>query len=163
MSQFVYVSLQDDERILIFELDSTTGGLTLQSEVSAAGGPSALTTNPAGNVVYSSLRNSNEIASYSVDANTGGLTPIGKVSVDASPTYLCTDRRGRFLLAAYYQGRHVGVHLIQSDNSLGDTPVQWLETDFGAQRHLSVQVRSGQRATHAKHSSKAGVSSCLLS
>lgn len=52
MAQFVYVSIQDDDKILIFELDFTTGGLALQSEVSAAGGPSALTTNPAGNVIY---------------------------------------------------------------------------------------------------------------
>ena len=148
MAQFVYVSIQDDDKILIFELDLTTGGLALRSEVSAAGGPSALTTNPAGNVIYASLRNSNEIASFSADANTGGLTPIGKVSVDASPTYLCTDHRGRFLLAAYYQGRHVGVHQIQSDNSLGDTPVQWLETEIGAH---SINVDRSNRYAFVPH------------
>jgi len=148
MAQFVYVSIQDDDKILIFELDSATGGLTLRSEVSAAGGPSALTTNPAGNVIYASLRNSNEIASFRADANTGGLTPIGKVSVDASPTYLCTDHRGRFLLAAYYQGRHVGVHQIQSDNSLGDTPVQWLETEIGAH---SINLDRSNRYAFVPH------------
>ncbi|MFQ6030471.1 MAG: lactonase family protein [Dehalococcoidia bacterium] len=148
MAQFVYVSIQDDDKILIFDLDSTTGGLTLQSEVPAAGGPSALTTNPAGSVIYASIRNSNEIASFSVDSSTGSLTPIGKVSVDASPTYLCTDRRGRFLLAAYYQGRHVGVYQIQGDNSLGDTPVQWLETDIGAH---SINVDHSNRYAFVPH------------
>ena len=144
MSQFVYVSLQDEDKIMVFALDPTTGSLTLQSEVTAAGSPSALTTNPEGNIIYASLRNSNEIASFSVDGSTGGLKQISKISVGASPTYLCTDRQGKFLLAAYYQGRHVGVHQIQADHSLRDTPVQWLETDIGAH---SINVdRSNQYA-----------------
>ncbi|GIT69026.1 MAG: hypothetical protein Ct9H300mP27_01300 [Chloroflexota bacterium] len=29
MSQFVYVSLQDEDKIMVFGLDSTTGSLTL--------------------------------------------------------------------------------------------------------------------------------------
>jgi 6-phosphogluconolactonase len=144
MVQFVYVSLQDDDKILVFALDTVTGGLSLQSEVPAVGSPSALTTNPSGDVIYGSLRNSNEIASFSVDSFTGGLTPIGKISVEASPTYLCTDRRGKFLLAAYYQGRHIGVYQIQADNSLTEMPVQWLETDIGAH---SINIdRSNQYA-----------------
>ena len=102
MVQFVYLSLQDEDKILIFALDSTTGSLSLKSEVPAAGSPSALTANPEGNTIYASLRNSNEIASFSVDSSTGGLRNIGKISVEASPTYLCTDRQGKFLLAAYY-------------------------------------------------------------
>ena len=144
MSQFLYVSLQDEDKILIFALNSTTGDLSLKSEIAAIGSPSALTANPEGNIIYASLRNSNEIASFSVDSNTGSLRNIGKISVEASPTYLCTDRRGKFLLAAYYQGRHVGVHQIQTDHSLKDTPVQWLETDIGAH---SINVdRSNQYA-----------------
>ena len=77
MVQFVYVSLQDEDKILVFALDSTTGGLSLKSEISAIGSPSALTANPEGNIIYASLRNSNEIASFSVDCNTGGLRNIG--------------------------------------------------------------------------------------
>ncbi|MCH2504907.1 MAG: lactonase family protein [Dehalococcoidia bacterium] len=98
--------------------------------------------------MYASLRNSNEIASFSVDSNTGSLRNIGKISVEASPTYLCTDRRGKFLLAAYYQGRHVGVHQIQTDHSLKDTPVQWLETDIGAH---SINVDRSNRYAFVPH------------
>jgi 6-phosphogluconolactonase len=148
MVQFVYVSLQDDDRILIFALDTITGGLSLESEIPAVGGPSALTTNPEGNVIHASLRNSNEIASFSVNGDTGALTPIGKVSVDAAPTYLCVDRNGKFLLSAYYQGRHVGVHEIQTDNSLGDKPIQWLETDIGAH---SINVDRSNRYAYVPH------------
>jgi len=148
MVQFVYVSLQDEDKILIFALDSTTGDLSLKSEIAAIGSPSALTANPEGNIIYASLRNSNEIASFSVDSNTGSLRNIGKISVEASPTYLCTDRRGKFLLAAYYQGRHVGVHQIQTDHSLKDTPVQWLETDIGAH---SINVDRSNRYAFVPH------------
>ena len=35
MGQFVYVSLQDEDKIMVFGLDPTTGSLTLQSEVTA--------------------------------------------------------------------------------------------------------------------------------
>jgi len=148
MVQFVYVSLQDDDKILIFALDAITGDLSLQSEVPAVGGPSALTANHEGNVIHASLRNSNEIASFSVNSDTGGMTPIGKISVDAAPTYLCVDRRGNFLLSAYYQGRHVGVHKIQADNSLGDKPIQWLETDIGAH---SINVDRSNRYAYVPH------------
>ncbi len=132
MSQFIYVSLQDDDRISVFSLDSAAGKLHLESDVSAIGGPSALATNPGQSMVYASLRNSNEIASFRVNSENGGLTLAGKISVDASPTYLCVDRNGRFLLAAYYQGKHIGIYDIQNDNSLSEAPVQWLETDIGA-------------------------------
>lgn len=148
MDQFVYVSLQDDDKILIFALDAVTGGLSLKSEILAVGGPSALATNHQGNVIYASLRNSNEIASFRVNGDTGGLTSIGVVSVDAAPTYLCVDRNGRFLLSAYYQGRHVGVHAIQTDNSLREKPIQWLETDIGAH---SINVDRSNRYAYVPH------------
>ncbi len=70
MAQFVYVSIQDDDKILIFELDFTTGGLALQSEVSAAGGPSALT-GPRGRILSRQRRGGSELHLLNGEAREG--------------------------------------------------------------------------------------------
>ena len=96
MTEYIYVSLQDDDKIVSMSLDQNTGELSRLSEVSAVGGPSALTASPNGDVIYASLRNTNEIAIYKVDSTTGNLSVTGKLSVGESPTYLCIDRRGKY-------------------------------------------------------------------
>ena len=128
MASFMYVSLQDDDKLSIFGMDATTGKLTHQDEVPALGGPSASTISPDRKVFYVGHRNGKEISSFQIDSNTGGLTLIGRIPVPDSPTFLSTDRNGRFLLSAYYQGAHVAVHQIKDDGGLGDRPIEWLET-----------------------------------
>ena len=56
MTEYIYVSLQDDDKIVSMSLDQNTGELSRLSEVSAVGGPSALTASPNGDVIYASLR-----------------------------------------------------------------------------------------------------------
>ena len=128
MATYMYVSLQDDDKVLIFGVDSGTGKLTAKGEVPAVGGPSASAVSPDRTVFYVGHRNSKEISSFQIDPNTGGLTLIGRIPVPDSPTYLSPDRYGRFLLSAYYQGAHVAVHSIKDDGGLGDRPIEWLET-----------------------------------
>ncbi len=115
MATYMYVSLQDDDKVSIFGVDPATGKLTPNGEVSAAGGPSASAISPDRKVFYVGHRNSKEISSFGINPNTGGLTLIGRVPVPDSPTYLSPDRNGRFLLSAYYQGAHVAVHSIKDD------------------------------------------------
>ena len=97
MATYMYVSLQDDDKVLIFGVDSGTGALTPKGEVPAVGGPSASTISPDRKVFYVGHRNSKEISSFGIDPNTGGLTLIGRIPVPDSPTYLSPDRNGRFL------------------------------------------------------------------
>ena len=40
MPYYMYVSLQDDDKIVLFTMDAGTGTLTPQGEVPVAGGPS---------------------------------------------------------------------------------------------------------------------------
>ena len=132
MPTYMFVSLQDEDKISVFAMDSGTGKLTPKSEIPAAGGPSSSTISPDRKTLYVSLRNSQEISSYRIDAGTGALTQINKVSLEAAPTFLSTDRNGRFLLSAYYQGAHVAVHRIGDDGSVSDPPIEWLETATAA-------------------------------
>ena len=128
MPYYMYVSLQDDDKILVFAMDAGTGKLTPKAEVPVSGGPSSSAISPDRKTLYVGHRNSNEMSSYRIDPDTGRLTQIGKVSLLASPTFLSTDRNGRFVLSAYYQGAHVAVHPIGDNGSVSDPPIEWLET-----------------------------------
>jgi 6-phosphogluconolactonase len=132
MPCYMYVSLQDDDKIRVFTMDAETGQLMPKGEVPVSGGPSPLTISPDRKVLYVGHRNVPEISSFRIDPDTGGLTQSGTVSPEAAPTFLSTDRKGRFLLSAYYQGARVAVHPIGADGSVGDPPVEWLETATGA-------------------------------
>ena len=132
MPYLMYVSLQDDDKILVFGIDAGTGKLTPKEEVPIAGGPSSSAISLDRKALYVGHRNSNEMSSFRIDPDTGGLTQIGRVSLPASPTFLSTDRNGRFVLSAYYQGAHVAVHLIGDDGSVIDPPIEWLETATAA-------------------------------
>ena len=46
MAYYMYVSLQDDEKILSYAMDSGTGKLTPGADMPAAGGPSASAIGP---------------------------------------------------------------------------------------------------------------------
>jgi len=128
----MYVSLQDDDKILVFTMDAETGKLTPKGEVPVSGGPSPLTMSPDRKVLYVGHRNIPEISSFRIDPDTGRLTQSGTVSPEAAPTFLSTDRKGRFVLSAYYQGARAAVHPIGDDGSVGSPPIEWLETATGA-------------------------------
>ena len=148
MPNYMYVSLQDDDKISVFGMDAGTGKLTTKAEVPAAGGPSASAISPDRKTLYQGHRNSQEISSYRIDPDTGGLTQIGRVSLEASPTFLATDRNGRFLLSSYYQGAHVAVHSIGDDGSLNEPPIEWLETAIAAH---AIQTDPSNRFAFVPH------------
>jgi 6-phosphogluconolactonase len=132
MPHYMYVSLQDDDKIRVLTMDAATGQLTPKSEVPVSGGPSPLTISPDRQVLYVGHRNVPGISSFRIDPNTGGLTQSGTVAPEAPPTFLATDRRGRFLLSAYYQGARAAVHPLGADGAVGGPPIEWLETATGA-------------------------------
>ena len=132
MPYYMYVSLQGDDKILVFTIDAATGKLSPKGEAPASGGPSSLTISPDREFLYVGHREPPGISSWRIDRDTGGLTQIGAVSTGGWSAFLGTDRRGKYLLSAYYQAGHVGVHPIGDDGAVGDPPVEWLATDIGA-------------------------------
>ena len=46
MPYYMYVSLQDDDKILVFTMDYGTGQLTPKGEIPVSGGPSSLAISP---------------------------------------------------------------------------------------------------------------------
>ncbi len=132
MPYYMYVSLQDDDKVLVLTMDAGTGKLTPKGEVSVSGGPSPLAISPDRKTLYVGHRNVAGISSFRIDPDTGELTQNGTVSPEAAPTFLATDRSGRYLLSSYYQGAHAAVHPIGDDGAVGGAPIEWLETAIGA-------------------------------
>ena len=62
----MYVSLQDDDQILVFVMDAGTGKLTPKAEVPVSGGPAALTISPDRNALYVGQRGTPGISSFRI-------------------------------------------------------------------------------------------------
>ncbi|MSQ05660.1 MAG: lactonase family protein [Dehalococcoidia bacterium] len=132
MPTFMYVSLQGDDRILIFAVNSRTGALTPKGEAKVAGGPAPIAINPARQNLYIGRRGTKQLSSFKINQRTGGLTETATVALDTDPCWLATDRKGRFVLASYYEGMGVSVHPIGSDGSVGAPPAEKRQTFRGA-------------------------------
>src|SRR2546422_632239 len=85
MPYYMYVSLQDDDKIVVFTMDARTGTLTPQGEVPVSGGPSPLTMSPDRKVLYVGHRTVPGISSFRIDPDTGALTQSGTVAPEAAP------------------------------------------------------------------------------
>src|SRR5688500_2607663 len=123
MPYYMYIALQDDDKIAIFTMDGESGQLAPKAEVPIPGGPSLLAISPDHQVLYAGHRIVPGISSYRIDHASGGLTKHGAVALEDPPAYLATDRTGRFLLYASYQGGYVAVHPIGDDGAVGGPAV----------------------------------------
>lgn len=132
MPDFVYVSLQGDDKILRFAMDAATGGLDALGEVPVPGGPAPMVVDPAQRYLHVARRGECKISSFRIDQRTGDLSLIGTVPLPTDPCYLGIDRKGRFLLSAYYEGRGVAVHPIGDDGAVADPPIERRDTARGA-------------------------------
>ena len=132
MPHYMYIALQEDEKIAAFTIDPDSGRLTHRADVAVPGGPFTMAVSPDRRFLYVGTREVPQILSFQVDQSNGGLTQNGMVAVEAGPTYVATDRSGKYVLSAYYQGAHAAVHPIGGDGSVGGQPIEWLETATGA-------------------------------
>ncbi len=132
MPYYMYVALQEDDKVSVLTMDHQTGKLTPQVEVSVPGGPFTMAISPDRRFLYAGCRGTPQLFSFQINQADGGLTQNGTVSLEPWPVYINTDRKGRFLLSAYYQGGHIGVHPIGDDGSVGGAPIEWLATATGA-------------------------------
>lgn len=152
MPYYAYVSLQDDDKILVFTLDSGTGKLTQKASVEVFGGPAALAISPDRDFLYVGRRVALDIASYSIDQASGGLTQIGSAPLQGEPVAMATDRKGRFILSAYYYQRTAAVHRIV-DGAAVNPAVEWRMTASGAH---SIQTDPSNRFAFVPHIANRG-------
>jgi 6-phosphogluconolactonase len=126
--QRVYITLQGDHKIAIYNLNSETGELIHQEDISTPGGPAPFAVSPDNTHAYIGLRDNFKIASFDIDAKTGTLTPSGTVALESDPCYISVDNTGRHLLSAYYAAGHIAVHPIDEQGGIGGNPTEWIAT-----------------------------------
>ncbi len=147
MGHYVYIPIGAEKRFHIYQLDSTHGTLTLQSELGLPFPGRALCADPSGNFLYMVVydESSSAIISYKIDPGNGGLIPLGDVDLEGlKPCYLSTDRSGSFLLCAYYGDGIVTVHPIGGDGAVHGPPCDRRETEQYA--HWVATDRSNRYA-----------------
>ena len=133
----MYVSFQDDDKISIFTVDPTTGGLEWQEDVAVEGGPAPLAIAPDKTLLYVGRRGRQEISTYQIDQRAGGLSLIGTAPLQGEPVYVATDRTGRFVLSAYYYQSTAAVHAVGRDGAVTTPPKEWRYTSHGAHAILT--------------------------
>jgi len=129
--EFVYISLDGENRIAVYSVDESSGELTAVANVATPSPPGGLTSDPKKRFLFASLRRAGKLASFRINQD-GGLTLINVVEAGADPAYVATDRTGRFLLTAYYVAAKVSVHQIGKDGSISEKPLQKIATDIKA-------------------------------
>ena len=148
MPYFMYVSLQDDDKISIYTMDADSGRLEHQRDETVTGGPAALAIDPQRKYLYVARRVAKEISSFGIDQNTGGLSLLGTASLEGEPVFLSTDRRGKFVLSSYYFQSIAAVHPVDERGVAGTPPIEWLETATGAH---SIQTDPSNRFAFVPH------------
>jgi len=119
MGNYTYITLADESKVSIFEMDPETGALTYKKDVGLSGGPGPIATDRNEEFMYIGIRSTCEIASFRIDKGSGDLEALGIISLDADPCYMFVDRTGKFLLSSYYRAGKVTVHAIGEDGAAG--------------------------------------------
>lgn len=126
--QRVYITLQNDDKIAIYNLDSANGNLTHQEDIAVPGGPAPFAVSPDNKRAYTGLRVGLKMVSFDIDPASGTLTSTGSVGLESDPCYVSVDNTGNHLLSAYYKSGHLGVHPIDTDGALGAPATEWTGT-----------------------------------
>ena len=153
MPYYMYVSLQDDDKISVYTMDGGSGRLEHQRDEILTGGPAALAIDPERRFLYVGRRGVRELSSFGIDQKTGGLSFLGTASLEGEPVFLATDRRGRFVLSAYYYQSIAAVHPIDDLGVAGTPPTEWLETASGAH---AMQTDPSNRFAFVPHIANRG-------
>jgi len=126
--QRVYITLQGDNKIAIYNLNSETGELSHQEDIATPGGPAPFAVSPDNTRAYTGLRDANVMASFNVNPDSGSLTQSGTVKLESDPCYISVDNTGRHLLSAYYAAGHLAVHPIDDQGALSGAATEWIAT-----------------------------------
>ena len=147
-TSWVFVSLLEEKKIVVYARDPLRGVLTRTAEFSCPEQPAFLTASPDGTKLYGAYRSTGQLASFLIDGTHGTLRQISVVNGGDDPAYLVTDRAGRFLLSAYYRANKVCVHRLRADGSIDDKLVQTIPT---AEKAHGIALTSNERFVFVPH------------
>ena len=112
--------------IYLFQMDSTSGQLSIVKLAAEARNPSWLCLDPSQRYLYTVNEvgnfegKSGSVSAYAVDKSNGDLRLLNRVSSQGSgPAYLSLDASGKYVFVANYGGGSMAVFPVSSDGSLG--------------------------------------------
>src|SRR5207302_5812915 len=82
MADVLYVGLQDDDKIVRFDIDAGSGKLAPRGEMPAAGAPSVFALSPDRRVLYVGYRGTPAIESCCIDSASGPLSSLECVATE---------------------------------------------------------------------------------
>ena len=148
MSTYLYLALAGEHKIATYTLDPVSGRLTYRRDLPLGGAVGPLAVDLERRFMYAGVRSTCQIASLRIDPGTGSLSLLNVVSLPSDPCFIATDGTGRFLFSAYYGAGAVAVHAITPDGTLGQAPLQWLETAPNAH---AIQTDRSNRFAFVPH------------
>ena len=134
MTTFMYVSLQQEDRIAQYVVDPNTGELEHQADYALAGMPAPLAADPERRFLFAGRRLPGEfgLSGFRIRPGDGSLEPVNHVPLGGDPVHISVDRSARYLLSAYYYQARVAVHGFDGEGVLEASPIEWRETGIGA-------------------------------
>ena len=150
-----YIAVGSENKLLLFDMNPTTGRLTARGEEHLGGAPGPLAVDPQQRYLYVGLRSTKEVVSYQLDPSNGETTRMGSaIPLQADPCYLATDQTGRWLLAASYSGGQAFVHAINDDGTVNGEVASAVHTEPCAH---CIEVDRTNRFTFLPHVAQSNV------
>jgi 6-phosphogluconolactonase len=114
---FAYISSPDDGLVSQYQLDESTGALSLVEQTLVGDQVNPLAITPDGKVLFAAQRAKPfQVQSFSIDPRSGHLQAMGKAPLADSLAYLSIDRSGRFLMGASYGADLLSVQAIDAES-----------------------------------------------
>ncbi len=147
--------------IYLFEMDTSSGRLSLIKLAAEAKSPSWLCLDPSQRYLYAANEisdfegKSGSISAYAVDPSKGDLRLLNTISSQgAGPAHLSVDASGKYVFVANYGGGSIAVLPVAPDGSLGAATFTHRDQDHvGSQKATSAPpgsfAISGHDAPHA--------------
>src|SRR5262249_61397933 len=103
MPYYMYVALQEDDKIAVLTIDPHTGALTPQGEVSVPGGPFTLAISPDRTCLYAGCRDTPQLSSFAIDPANGGHSENEDYALGPQPARHSTNHAGSVRHPARFQ------------------------------------------------------------
>jgi len=109
-SRFALAPAENDDTLLVYAVDSTSGMLRHHDYAFTGSGPVSASTTPEGGFVYTANRGSNDVSGFAFDGQSGTLTELvgSPYPIGVDPIAIVVDPTGRYVYAAVENGGVAG-------------------------------------------------------
>ena len=148
MAYYVYVSINQEDRVDVYSMDGDSGKLELVHEVPLTGAPAGITITPDRRFLYVVRRGASQLASFSIDAADGSLTHLSTIEEESDAVYITIDRTGSFVLTSSNGAGRASSYRIGDDGALISPAASSV---YGVPGAHSVEVDPSNRFVYVPH------------